>query len=195
MATTADDKKLKVWRVAETLELLSERYNYLLRLALRGRSPSLGRQGAPKETYRTQLYPRRADNHRQRQVRRRFQVSRSPYTPALISSIQRGRSYPLYPEPVSESSEPAPGASKRGSLTAHENPSNGTLVLGHASLLTTFLLTSDEQYIITADRDEHIRVSWYPQGYNVEQYCLGHEKYVPFSFLLSFHASLDDALR
>ena len=113
-----------------------------------------------------------------------------PRTPALFPSIQRDHSYPLHPEPISKSSDPAPGASKRGSLTAHENPSNGTLVLGHASLLTTFLLTPDEQYIVTADRDEHIRVSWFPRGYNVERYCLGHEKCDSPSFLLS-HPRLD----
>lgn len=45
-------------------------------------------------------------------------------------------------------------------------------------MLTTFLLSPDERYIITADRDEHIRVSWYPQGYAIERYCLGHEKCV-----------------
>ena len=51
-------------------------------------------------------------------------------------------------------------------------------MLGHASLLTTFLLSPDEQYILTADRDEHIRVSWFPQGYAVERYCLGNERFV-----------------
>ena len=55
-------------------------------------------------------------------------------------------------------------------------------------MLTTFLLTPDEQYIITADRDEHVRVSWYPQGYNIERYRLGHEKSVvslPSSVIVS----------
>jgi tRNA (guanine-N(7)-)-methyltransferase subunit TRM82 len=66
----------------------------------------------------------------------------------------------------------------RDGIVSHENPSRGTLVLGHASLVITFLLSLDEKFIITADRDEHIRVSWYPQGYNIEIYCLGHEKYV-----------------
>jgi tRNA (guanine-N(7)-)-methyltransferase subunit TRM82 len=64
----------------------------------------------------------------------------------------------------------------RDALSSHENPSGGELILGHASLLTTFLVTADGQYIVTADRDEHIRVSWYPQGYTIESYCLGHQK-------------------
>jgi tRNA (guanine-N(7)-)-methyltransferase subunit TRM82 len=61
-------------------------------------------------------------------------------------------------------------------FSSHENPSDGKLILGHASPLTAFSLSQDEKYIITADRDEHIRVSWYPQGYNIEMYCLGHCK-------------------
>jgi tRNA (guanine-N(7)-)-methyltransferase subunit TRM82 len=65
---------------------------------------------------------------------------------------------------------------KQRELSSHENPAGGTLILGHTSLLTSLLLTSDEKYVITADRDEHIRVSWYPQGYNIEAYCLGHKK-------------------
>ena len=52
-----------------------------------------------------------------------------------------------------------------------------TLLLGHVSLLTTLLLSKDDKYVITADRDEHIRVSWYPEAYTIEGYCLGHRKY------------------
>ncbi|KAF8840818.1 hypothetical protein BDN67DRAFT_967996 [Paxillus ammoniavirescens] len=81
--------------------------------------------------------------------------------------------YPLCP-----SAEPSAGDKANDMLASHGNLSGGELVLGHASLLTTFLLTPDEQFIITSDRDEHIRVSWYPQGYTIESYCLGHEKYV-----------------
>lgn len=59
-----------------------------------------------------------------------------------------------------------------------ENPSGGVLVLGHVSVLTGCLLTPDQDFIITSDRDEHIRVSWYPEGFVIESYCLGHERYV-----------------
>lgn len=69
---------------------------------------------------------------------------------------------------------------KKASLASHDNPSGGKLILGHASFLTAFLLSSDEKFIITADRDEHIRISWYPQGYTIETYCLGHKKCAMF---------------
>ncbi|KAI6149366.1 WD40-repeat-containing domain protein [Pisolithus tinctorius] len=59
-----------------------------------------------------------------------------------------------------------------------DNPSGGVLVLGHVSVLTGCLPTPNQDFIITSDRDEHIRVSWYPEGYVIESYCLGHEKYV-----------------
>ncbi|KAG2355138.1 hypothetical protein BDR07DRAFT_1427131, partial [Suillus spraguei] len=34
--------------------------------------------------------------------------------------------------------------------------------------------------------DEHIRISWYPQGYTIESYCLGHQKYVSAIHIPSF---------
>jgi len=69
-----------------------------------------------------------------------------------------------------------PAKTARDEFASHDNPSDGQLILGHASPLTSFVLSDDEKYIITADRDEHIRVSWYPEGYNIEMYCLGHRK-------------------
>ncbi|KAF8637615.1 hypothetical protein AX17_002684 [Amanita inopinata Kibby_2008] len=92
-------------------------------------------------------------------------------------------SYPIDYTPLTEKQ-------KRDALSSHENPSGGKLILGHTSVLTSSLLSIDERYIITADRDEHIRVSWYPQGYVIETYCLGHEKYVSAIHIPSFSPSM-----
>jgi tRNA (guanine-N(7)-)-methyltransferase subunit TRM82 len=59
------------------------------------------------------------------------------------------------------------------------------LLLGHVSMLTdaTFAVREVEGksrgYIITADRDEHIRISRAaPQSHIIEGFCLGHTEYV-----------------
>lgn len=57
------------------------------------------------------------------------------------------------------------------------------LLLGHVSLLTAVALGFDGQgrrYIITADRDEHVRVSrgTQEQAHVIESFCLGHEEFV-----------------
>jgi tRNA (guanine-N(7)-)-methyltransferase subunit TRM82 len=59
------------------------------------------------------------------------------------------------------------------------------LLLGHVSLLTDVAITEipvelkTRQYILTADRDEHIRVSrGITQAHIIENYCLGHHEFV-----------------
>ncbi|XP_077257328.1 tRNA (guanine-N(7)-)-methyltransferase non-catalytic subunit wuho [Temnothorax americanus] len=54
----------------------------------------------------------------------------------------------------------------------------GTLILGHLSMLLDVLVTRDTKYVLTTDRDEKIRVSMFPNCYNVLSYCLGHTKFV-----------------
>ncbi|KAL9014147.1 MAG: hypothetical protein Q9173_001203 [Seirophora scorigena] len=66
---------------------------------------------------------------------------------------------------------------------------NHHLLLGHVSLLTDVKCIAvageesanppDRTYIITADRDEHIRVSrGIPQAHIIEGFCLGHKHFV-----------------
>jgi tRNA (guanine-N(7)-)-methyltransferase subunit TRM82 len=55
------------------------------------------------------------------------------------------------------------------------------LLLGHVSLLTDVEVADiqDRSYIITADRDEHIRISrGIPQSHIIESFCLGHTEFV-----------------
>ncbi|KAF2132942.1 hypothetical protein P153DRAFT_373589 [Dothidotthia symphoricarpi CBS 119687] len=55
------------------------------------------------------------------------------------------------------------------------------LLLGHVSMLTdiVFAKTDSRTYIITADRDEHIRISrGPPQAHIIEGFCFGHEAFV-----------------
>ncbi|KAH8832914.1 WD40 repeat-like protein [Flagelloscypha sp. PMI_526] len=81
-------------------------------------------------------------------------------------------SYPLSP------SDSEPVKKNKTNVFGEMNPAGGQLILGHTSLLTSAILSHDEKFIITSDRDEHIRVSRFPKGYNIEMYCLGHQQFV-----------------
>jgi tRNA (guanine-N(7)-)-methyltransferase subunit TRM82 len=56
------------------------------------------------------------------------------------------------------------------------------LLLGHVSMLTAiaFATSANRPYILTADRDEHIRVSRcvLDQAHVIENYCLGHKDFI-----------------
>lgn len=57
------------------------------------------------------------------------------------------------------------------------------LLLGHVSLLTDLIYVSlpdsKRTYILTGDRDEHIRVSrGPPQAHIIENFCLGHTSFI-----------------
>jgi tRNA (guanine-N(7)-)-methyltransferase subunit TRM82 len=55
------------------------------------------------------------------------------------------------------------------------------LLLGHVSMLTDIVSVTagSRSYIITADRDEHIRISrGVPQAHIIEGFCLGHNEFV-----------------
>lgn len=50
--------------------------------------------------------------------------------------------------------------------------------MGHLSMLLDLILTNDEKFLITCDRDEKIRISNYPNSYNIDSYLLTHREFV-----------------
>lgn len=66
-------------------------------------------------------------------------------------------------------------------------------VLGHVSMLTALALGYDAQnrtYVISADRDEHIRVSRFPASHVIEQFCFGHQQFVSSLLINDLDASV-----
>ncbi|NXG50036.1 WDR4 methyltransferase, partial [Psilopogon haemacephalus] len=72
-------------------------------------------------------------------------------------------------------------ADKSGDVYSYsitEPQADGKLELGHLSLLLDVALSPDDKYILTADRDEKIRVSLTKAPYNIVSFCLGHKEFV-----------------
>ncbi|KAF2751011.1 guanine-N(7)--methyltransferase subunit TRM82 [Sporormia fimetaria CBS 119925] len=71
---------------------------------------------------------------------------------------------------------------KKGPKKPKEAPTfKHDLLLGHVSMLTdiAYAVVDKRSYIITADRDEHVRVSrGPPQAHIIEDFCHGHEAFI-----------------
>lgn len=68
-------------------------------------------------------------------------------------------------------------ADKTGDVYLYkQNELKPKLILGHLSMVLS--VEFNNNYIITTDRDEKIRVTSYPETYNIQSYCLGHEEFV-----------------
>ncbi|XP_014388396.1 PREDICTED: tRNA (guanine-N(7)-)-methyltransferase non-catalytic subunit WDR4 [Myotis brandtii] len=66
----------------------------------------------------------------------------------------------------------------------------GKLELGHLSMLLDVAVSPDDRYVLTADRDEKIRVSWAVAPHNIESFCLGHTEFVSRIFVVPDHPEL-----
>ncbi|XP_046463302.1 tRNA (guanine-N(7)-)-methyltransferase non-catalytic subunit WDR4-like [Daphnia pulex] len=60
----------------------------------------------------------------------------------------------------------------------NEPTGQGKLILGHLSMLLAVVVSSDNKFVITSERDEKIRVSCLPNAYNIHSYCLGHTEFI-----------------
>ncbi|XP_059198284.1 tRNA (guanine-N(7)-)-methyltransferase non-catalytic subunit wdr4 [Centropristis striata] len=63
----------------------------------------------------------------------------------------------------------------------------GELKMGHLSMLLAVSMSPDNKYMITADRDEKIRVSHLRSPYNIQSFCLGHQQFVSALLVPSGH--------
>ncbi|XP_038616056.1 tRNA (guanine-N(7)-)-methyltransferase non-catalytic subunit WDR4 [Tachyglossus aculeatus] len=70
------------------------------------------------------------------------------------------------------------------SFSVTEPHGGGKLELGHLSMLLDVAVSPDDQYILTADRDEKIRVSLFSAPHNIESFCLGHTEFVSRIFVV-----------
>ncbi|CDR01091.1 unnamed protein product, partial [Oncorhynchus mykiss] len=64
------------------------------------------------------------------------------------------------------------------SFSVVEPQKTGELKLGHLSMLLSMTLTPNDKYVVTADRDEKIRVSHLRSPHNIQAFCLGHLEFV-----------------
>jgi len=97
------------------------------------------------------------------------------FTPsATVLTVHSGRNRRTLEEQLKQKAK-GPLKTKEVMTFKHE------LLLGHVSMLTDLASAKvdDRNYIITADRDEHIRISrGLPQAHIIEGFCLGHEEFV-----------------
>ncbi|XP_061049856.1 tRNA (guanine-N(7)-)-methyltransferase non-catalytic subunit WDR4 isoform X1 [Eubalaena glacialis] len=76
------------------------------------------------------------------------------------------------------------------SFSVLEPHGSGKLELGHLSMLLDVAVSPDDRYVLTADRDEKIRVSWAAAPHNIESFCLGHSEFVSRIFVVPDHPEL-----
>jgi len=119
---------------------------------------------------------------------RRVEDSRATKIAATNRTVHSQRNlHSLEQQRIQDEKKAAEKAAKKDdSLDQEAHDFEHQLILGHVSLLTDLISVSlatsasgNRSYILTADRDEHIRVSrGIPQSHVIEKYCLGHTSFI-----------------
>ncbi|XP_058517566.1 tRNA (guanine-N(7)-)-methyltransferase non-catalytic subunit WDR4 isoform X2 [Ochotona princeps] len=76
------------------------------------------------------------------------------------------------------------------SFSVSEPDASGRLELGHLSMLLDVAVSPDDRFVLTADRDEKIRVSWAAAPHCIESFCLGHTEFVSRIVVVPGHPEL-----
>ncbi|VDK62301.1 unnamed protein product [Cylicostephanus goldi] len=63
-------------------------------------------------------------------------------------------------------------------MNGEECDCEGEPLTSTISMVLDVAITNDGRFLLSADRDEKIRVSRYPQAFVVQSFCLGHDAYV-----------------
>lgn len=65
-------------------------------------------------------------------------------------------------------------------------------ILGHVSMLSDVFVAEhdNKQYVLTGDRDEHIKITHFPKSYVVKQWLFGHREFVSCLHLSDFNKDI-----
>jgi tRNA (guanine-N(7)-)-methyltransferase subunit TRM82 len=111
----------------------------------------------------------------EKELLERENKEQAKYTPsASVLTVHSGRNRKILEEQLKQA-ESKPSQARDTPRFKHD------LLLGHVSMLTDIAYTavSTRSYLLTSDRDEHIRVSrGLPQAHIIEGFCQGHEEFI-----------------
>jgi WD40 repeat protein len=94
--------------------------------------------------------------------------------PLSIIVADRNAEVELYKTKVASSAAPASPSKK-----AAPSASPSTYLCGHSSTVITDVgVTNDGKFLLSSDRNEKIRVAFFPNSYEIQSFCLGHTAFV-----------------
>lgn len=111
-------------------------------------------------------------------IRRANKITFSPDSKKMFVADKTGDAYVLSVDSNLDDKVEKKNGDNNDVKEDDSNNFRGELLLGHLSMLLDILVSPDGKYVITADRDEKIRVSNYPDAYDIHGYCLGHTDFV-----------------